>query len=85
MNTSNVSISLFVVTVAIAGFVGFQVVDTVTSQETKDQIEMYENDCADRNGELVNSNVIGGHGGLHCEFDNGTSVHMKNINTGNSA
>jgi len=80
MNTSNVGTSLFVVTLAIAGLVGSLVVDTVTSQETHDQIEMYENDCTDRNGELVNSNVIGNHGGLHCELDNGTLLHYHDMN-----
>jgi hypothetical protein len=38
--------------------------------------------CDNHDGELVQNNVIGPQGGLYCEFDNGTSVHMNNVNTG---
>jgi len=34
----------------------------------------------DHDGELVNSMVIGDHGGLHCEFENGTTIHMDSVN-----
>jgi len=37
--------------------------------------------CEDRGGEAYNANVIGDHGGLHCEFENGTVVHLSEVNT----
>jgi putative hemolysin len=48
-----------------------------------DRLERYFNAseewCHERGGELGNSNVIGPHGGLHCELPNGTSVHMRDV------
>jgi len=41
--------------------------------------------CEDHDGELLQHNGLGPSGGLHCEFDNGTSVHMTNVETGETA
>lgn len=36
--------------------------------------------CLERNGSLHWANVVGSHGGLHCQLPNGTSVHMHDVN-----
>lgn len=40
--------------------------------------------CEQRNGTLHNAQVIGPHGGMHCELPNGTSVHMDEVITVNT-
>jgi hypothetical protein len=35
--------------------------------------------CSEHGGVLYNANVIGSHGGLHCDLPNGTSVHMDTV------
>jgi len=49
----------------------------------EDGLEYTENAaewCEEHGGELNNARVIGEHGGLHCEFGNGTSVHVDEVN-----
>lgn len=68
-----------VVALAIAAFVGFQVVSGVMEYHNSDYMNESAEWCEDHNGELVNSNVFGSHGGLHCDLPNGTSVHMSDV------
>jgi len=75
-NTTSVAIMLIVV--LIAGFVGVQVVDAATSEETQQYYEQSEQWCTDRGGDLYNAQAIT-HGGLHCELENGTTVHMRDV------
>jgi putative hemolysin len=35
--------------------------------------------CAAQGGNLYNAQVIGDHGGLHCELPNGTTVHADQV------
>lgn len=48
-----------------------------------DEMRAYVNDsqdwCEAEGGELVNAQVMGEHGGLHCHLPNGTSVHMHEV------
>lgn len=74
MNSSNAAIMLTatLVVVGIAGFVGADIADDVA-----DYTQSASDWCDDHDGELHNANVIGSHGGLHCELPNGTTVHMS--------
>jgi len=81
-NTTSVAIMLIVV--LLTGFVGVQVVDAATSEKTQDYYEQSEQWCSDHNGELYNAQAIA-HGGLHCELENGTTVHMSDVMEGISA
>lgn len=67
------------ITVALAmmGF-GFLAADAM-AQEAEPYVEESREWCNERGGELFNARVIGEHGGLHCEFENGTMVHMSEV------
>lgn len=43
-----------------------------------DHFEQSEQWCDDHDGELHNSMSVV-HGGLHCELENGTTVHMSEV------
>ena len=72
------SFVVFAVTLALAGYVGFQVVGAATSDDMQAYMEQSEDWCEERNGTLVNVNAVWG-GGLHCDLPNGSTVHMKNV------
>jgi hypothetical protein len=63
---------LVVFTAATLGVVA----QDVASGATQDYITESEQWCNDHGGELHNSQSVV-HGGLHCELENGTSVHMS--------
>lgn len=65
------------VALAIMGF-SFLAIDAM-AQESEPYIEDSREWCDERDGELFNARVIGEHGGLHCEFENGTTVHMREV------
>lgn len=63
----------------LAGIGGFIVMEAATDEEFQQYIEDSEAWCDAHDGELHNAQVIGEHGGLHCELPNGTSVHMHEV------
>jgi len=64
--------------VGIGVYLGLSVMDQ-TAADLGQYLQDSEEWCHQRGGELHNSMVIGPHGGLHCEFSNGTAVHMSNV------
>lgn len=68
-----------VVAVAVTGYVGFVVADTVTDERFEEYIDGSAEWCEERDGDLYNAQVIGPHGGLHCKLPNGTHVHMSEV------
>lgn len=77
-----------VVPAIVIGLVLIQVggaIFNLSANQFATQWERAEAWCEDRHdGDLVNANVIGDHGGLHCEFENGTTVHMDSVNLNRS-
>jgi len=67
---------------AVVLVMGLLVGQTIITQATSAEFQEYMNDseawCEDHNGELYNSQSMF-HGGLHCELDNGTTVHMAEV------
>ncbi len=51
-----------------------------TFPEAREEAQAFESWCSDQDGTLVNVHSFA-HGGLHCEFDNGTSLHVWEVNT----
>lgn len=84
MPMDRVSIAITVATLLIVAVLGVVVMQSVSSGalEYTEQAEAW---CEQRNGTLHNAQVLGPHGGLHCEFPNGTSVHMDEVITVNSS
>jgi len=76
---TNHGIVVVAVGLAVVALVGVQIVGLATSQETQDHIDDSAEWCEQRGGELHNVQVLGPHGGLHCELPNGTSVHMNEV------
>ena len=76
------SIGLYTVfAMTIALFVAVLVGHGVVAEAETAPVSAYEEWCDDRNGVLVNSNAVL-HGGFHCQFQNGTSVHMADVEVG---
>lgn len=76
----NVSVAVTVVmllTTLLLGFSVFQSASAGALEYTGKADEW----CEERDGRLYNAQVIGDHGGLHCELPNGTTVHMHEIIT----
>lgn len=78
----NVGIAVTVATLLIVVALGAVVIQTV-DEDTIAYTQQAEEWCEQRNGTLHNAQVLGPHGGLHCELPNGTSVHMNEIITVN--
>jgi len=57
-------------------FTGANLIQALDSDQIEESVEW----CEDRGGEVYNSNSIN-HGGLHCELENGTVVHLSEVNT----
>lgn len=70
-----------IVTVAIAVVIvvatGGQLV--LSGDYIRESVEDAAEWCDNHDGKLVNSNVVGDHGGLHCELPNGSTVHMDDV------
>jgi len=64
--------------VGVAIMVGHTVVAEVTSAEFEEYMNDSEQWCESHNGDLYNSQSIM-HGGMHCELENGTVVHMNEV------
>jgi len=80
MNPAHPTLLIVLTMAVVSGFVGYHAIHSfATSEEMQNYVNESAEWCEDHNGELVNSNVIGSHGGLHCEFNNGTSVHMNEV------
>jgi len=62
----------------VTGLLGVSIVGHVTSESTQAYMNQSEDWCNNHNGELVNVHAVL-HGGLHCDFENGTSVHMRDV------
>lgn len=80
-----VSIAITLVVVAIVVFLGFQVAAVATSDDIKEYTENASAYCGQELGEnatLVNSHVIGEHGGLHCEGPSGEFIHLHDVPRG---
>ncbi len=75
MNTAPVILALVAV---VTGMLGVQVI-AATSGSLDSYVTESEAWCDEHNGELYNAQVVGDHGGLHCELPNGTSVHMHEV------
>lgn len=71
-----VAVTVLVACVVVA--LGFDVVAAYDQQAYSEYVNDSAAWCNDHGGELANSNALL-HGGLHCEFDNGSSVHMSEI------
>lgn len=69
---------LVVFALVIVAALGFTIVDEATSPEARAFFETAEAWCADHGGELTNAQVIGDHGGLHCDLGE-QSVHMGEV------
>lgn len=67
-----------VLAATIALFVTVVVVQAGVAASEKTPVSAYEEWCDDRDGVLVNSYAVL-HGGWHCQFQNGTSVHMADV------
>jgi len=81
LDPSGVAITL-IVAFAVAA-TGVAVIETagVEPYHTSIETEAFEEYCHDRfgdDGEVYVANVVGGHGGYHCDHDDGL-VHMHNI------
>lgn len=63
------------VVLGVATFAGLEIVHAVDSGAVQQAADW----CSAHNGTLQNANVIGEHGGLHCELPNGTVVHMSEV------
>jgi len=61
------------VTAALGGFY----VEFGTGDVNEVHVQDASEWCEQRDGDLVLSNVIGTHGGLHCHLPNGTAVHVR--------
>lgn len=70
---------MVLVVALIISVVGIQTMSVAASDDLRDYVDRSEEWCDSRDGQLVNSRVIGPHGGLHCELPNGTSVHMSEV------
>jgi len=61
----------------IAALLGFYIV-----AGAQGDVEAFHEDseewCEERNGELYNAKSVA-HGGLHCQLENGTTVHMSEV------
>jgi len=71
-----------VVVLAIFAVVLTFVLQGIASSSGVDNFGTYWNEseqwCESRGGDLYNAQALW-HGGLHCEFDNGTEVHIDNV------
>lgn len=67
------------VSMVVALFIGLQIFAVINSGRLAEGMDKSQEWCENHNGTLANSNVIGEHGGLHCELPNGTSVHMHEV------
>jgi hypothetical protein len=67
---------LVLVVASLTIMVGHDVVTEMDAQIVSEMAAW----CDQHNGTLANSNVIGGHGGWHCQLENGTTVHMNETN-----
>lgn len=77
MRTDPTIVRIFTALLVI-GVVGVSVVGHVTSDSTQAYINQSEAWCNSHNGDLVNVQAVL-HGGLHCDLENGTSVHMSDV------
>lgn len=80
---NKISIAITVATLLIVVAVGGIVIQTVDS-DVLAYTEQAGEWCQERNGTLHNAQVLGPHGGLHCELPNGTSVHMSEVISANT-
>lgn len=72
------SLATVLVVAAVIVYLGMAVMGASGAQ-MKEYVQASEEWCDAQGGDLVNSQVIGPHGGLHCELPNGTSVHMWEV------
>ena len=73
-----INVILLAAVALIMLFVGLQIFGAATSPEMHAYVDASEQWCHDRDGELVNVQSIV-HGGLHCQFQNGTMIHMSEV------
>jgi len=71
-------IASYAVVLLVMVLISQTIIGQATSQEFREYMNDSEAWCEDHNGELYNSQSIF-HGGLHCELENGTSVHMTKV------
>lgn len=80
---SRVQAAVLIVGVLIALVVAGHVAVVATSGNAQEYAENASAYCDQELGEddyvLVNSRVIGGHGGLHCKGSNGEFIHLHDV------
>lgn len=71
-----------ILTVLIITVIGMQVMAAATGPEAQAYANAADDYCEQELGPdavLVNSRVIGEHGGLHCEGPNGAFIHLHDV------
>jgi len=74
-----ITVIVGIITLFVTGSVGHAMVTGFDSQAFDDRMSW----CESQGGEPVIVNSLY-HGGLHCQFQNGTMFHMHNIDAKNS-
>lgn len=74
-----VTVTIALLTLTIMGVVGSEMA-ALDGEQFDDRVQW----CEEHGGEAVISHAID-HGGLHCQFGNGTMVHMGEIESFNNS